>query len=143
MLNQSTGQGLMTRPAPTLPTEEGGEAGGGGGGGVGGGGGGLMVGQPNCHISSSRSCPAPSWLPGPGCPSGLQENSGLQNSLTSSYSINQRLSNQLSVDSGGSLNLGPTLSHRSPPAPPAYSERPGGDRAGLSAPSFTSHSNHS
>ena len=90
--------------------------------------------QPSCHISTSRSCPAPTWGPSP-----LQETSASasaaahQNSVTSSYSINQRLNNQLSVDSARGA------------APPAYSERPGGDRGGerggLTAPSFTSHNN--
>ena len=77
-----------------------------------------------CHISSSRSCPAPSWAP-PAPSSGLQDSS----------SCGQRLNNQLSVDSGGSLTLQPR-----PVPPPAYSEAPqhrGGGGGGLSAPSFT------
>ena len=65
-----------------------------------------------CHISTSRSCPAPSWAP-----------------ESSSYSA--RLTAQLSVDSGGSLSLQPR-----PVPPPAYSEA-STHRGGLSAPSFT------
>ena len=131
--------GLVVRTTPSLPPDGGdGGGGGGGGGGVGGGGGGggggLQVSQA-CHISSSRSCPAPSWAPPP--PSVSQGSSG------------QRLSNQLSVESGGSLSHSHSRGGVGGVPPPAYSEASqhrGG--TGLSAPSFTtltsltSHSNN-
>ena len=77
--------------------------------------------QPGCHISSSRSCPAPSWAP----------------PLQDSSSCSARPQAQLSVDSGGSLSLS---LHSRPVPPPAYSES-SQHRGGLSAPSFTTLNN--
>lgn len=121
------------------------------------------------QISSSRSCPPGPWLPAASASgaSGSREchqlvsgdrpaagqSSGDQptaSSMTSSFSVTQRLNNQLSVDSSGSVTA-PGLNHHhhrhtvlEPPGaslmsrhPPHYSEASSGQ------PHFPLHSNHS
>ena len=92
------------------------------------------------QISSSRSCPPGPWLPAPATTASHQLSQltspvssaaaavSCHGRMTSSHSVSQRLSNQLSVDSGGSAGHGSDRSNhghmlRSP---------------GLMEPSFTS-----
>ena len=106
--------------------------------------------RPGSHVIVCRSCPPGPWLPAASASgaSGSREchqltsaggQSSCDQTMSSSFSATQRLNNQLSVDSGGSLHPrgeprtgAPDSVHMSR-HPPLYSE----------APHFPLHNNHS
>ena len=122
-------------------------------------------------IPVSRSCPPGPWLPSSTGASGSREchqlmsapgvtaagqTGGAGGTMSSSFSVTQRLNNQLSVDSGGSggghhghhqhrqpLGSGlcdpPVMSRH----PPHYSEATTAGATGQQLPHFPVHNNHS